>query len=188
MTGWEAWRSTWAAGEGPLPDVRSRAEREARHHRRSSVTVVLLLVVAALGSIPAFEAPEGVVHLIGWMILAFCVASGIGFAIIHRGIGPPHLATPREALTFLERRLGAELRAAQLTRWVYLAMVLVGGVLTQLLYVEHGSPLPVRLMTLACFVFGLALTFTAPIWFRPIARRRQTEIDRWRGWLEEQNL
>ncbi|HEY1905876.1 MAG TPA: hypothetical protein VGG91_07535 [Myxococcaceae bacterium] len=188
MTSWETWQSTWAGAEGPLPDVRSRVEREARHHRRSRVSVVLLLLVASLGAIPAFEAPEAVVHLIGWVILAFCAGIGIGFAVIQRRVGPLKLATPREALAFLEQRLGAELRVAHLTRWVYLAMILLGGVLTQLLYVEHGSPLSVRLMTLGCFVFGLALTFTAPVWFGRIARRRQTEIDRWRGWLEEQNL
>jgi hypothetical protein len=188
MTGWETWQSTWAGAEGPLPDVRARVDREARHFRRSRVSVVLLLLVASLGAIPAFEAPEDVVHLIGWVILAFCAAIGIGFAVIQRRVGPLQLATPREALAFLERRLGTELRVAHLTRWVYLAMVLLGGILTQLLYVEHGSPLSVRLMTLGCFLFGLALTFTAPIWFGRIARRRQTEIDRWRGWLEEQNL
>jgi hypothetical protein len=43
-------------------------------------------------------------------------------------------------------------------------------------------------MTLGCFLFGLALTFTAPAWFGRNARRRRTEIDAWRGWLEEQNL
>jgi hypothetical protein len=188
MTGWDAWQSAWAEGEGPLPDVRSRAEREARHHRRSRVSVAVLLVVAALGAIPAFQAPEGLVHLIGWMILAFCAASGIGFLVIHRGVGLAQLATPREALSFIERRLGAEMRAAHLTRWVYLGMFLVFGVLTQLLYIEHGSPLPVRFMTLGCCLLGLAFAFAAPIWVGRIARRRQSEIDRWRGWLEEQNL
>ena len=188
MTGWEAWQSTWAGATGPLPDVRARVDQEARHHRRSRVSVVLLLVVASLGAIPAFEAPEEVVHLIGWAILAFCAAIGIGFVVIQRGVGPLQLATPREALGFLERRLGAEIRVAQLTRWVYLALFLVGATLTQLLYVQHGSPRSVRLMTLGCFLFGLALTVTAPAWFGRIARRRQMEIDAWRGWLEEQNL
>jgi hypothetical protein len=64
----------------------------------------------------------------------------------------------------------------------------VGGTLTQLLYVQHGSPMLVRVLTLACFVFGFAITFTAPMWFGRIARSRQSEIDRWRGWLDEQNL
>jgi hypothetical protein len=43
-------------------------------------------------------------------------------------------------------------------------------------------------MTLACFLFGIALTFTAPWWFERIARRRQAEIDQWRRWMDEQSL
>jgi hypothetical protein len=71
---------------------------------------------------------------------------------------------------------------------VYLALCLLGGVARQVLYVEHGSPLPVRMMTLTCFLFGIALAFTAPWWFGRIARRRQAEIDGWRRWMDEQNL
>ena len=47
-----------------------------------------------------------------------------------------------------------------------------GGIATQVLYVEHASPLPVRVMTLTCFLFGMALSFTAPWWLGRIARRR----------------
>ena len=188
MTAWEALQSTWAGVAGSLPYVRARAEREVRRHRRSTVSVAVLLGAAALCTIPAFDAPEGVVHLIGWAMLGFCAAMGIGFVVIQRGIGSPELNGPRQAVEFLDRRLAGERRVAHLSRWVYLALCIVGTVLTQLLYVEHGSPLSVRLMTLACFIFGLAITFTAPIWFGGIARRRQSEIDRWRGWLDEQNL
>jgi hypothetical protein len=67
-------------------------------------------------------------------------------------------------------------------------LCLLGGIATQVLYVEHGSPVPVRLMTLACFVFGVALTFTAPWWFGRFARRHRAELERWRQWLEEQSL
>jgi len=188
MSGWDSWQSTWAGASGPLPDVRARAEREARRHRRTNVTVLLLLGAASLAAVPAFGAPEGPVHVIGWGILAFCVAMGVGFAVIQRGVGSWRIASPRDALGFLERRLGAELRVAHLSRWVYLGICLIGGVATQVLYVQHGSPLPVRLMTLACFLFGIALTFTAPWWFGRIARRRQAEIDRWRRWMDEQSL
>ena len=175
MTGWEAWQSTWAGGSGPLPDVRARAEQEARRHRRTNVSVVLLLAGASLCAIPAFAAPEVVVHLIGWVILGFCAAMGIGFLVIQRAVGSPEVSGPRDAIGFIERRLDGERRVAHLSRWVYLAMCLVGGILTQLLYVQHGSPAAVRLMTLACFLFGLAVTFTAPRWFGRIARRRQSE-------------
>jgi len=188
MTGWEALQSTWAGGSGVLPDVRARAEHEARRHRRSGVSVFALLAGASLCTLPAFAAPEGVVHLIGWAMLGFLAAMGVGFVVIQRGVGSPDVKGPREAIAFLERRLAGERRVAHLSRWVYLALCIVGTVLTQLLYVEHGSPLSVRLMTLACFVFGLTVTFTAPMWFGRIARRRQSEIDRWRGWVEEQNL
>ncbi len=66
----------------------------------------------------------------------------------------------------------ATLRVAHLAPRVYLALCLVGGIATQVLYVEHASPLPVRVMTLTCFLFGMALSFTAPWWLGRIARRR----------------
>jgi len=188
MTAWDALQSSWTGGAGVLPDVRARAAQEVRRHRRSSVSVAVLLAAAALCAIPAFDAPEDVVHLIGWTMLGFCAAMGIGFVVIRRGIGSLELSGPRQAVEFLQRRLEGERRVAHLSRWVYLALCLVGATLTQLLYVEHGSPMLVRILTLACFIFGLAITFTAPMWFGRIARRRQSEIDRWRGWLEEQNL
>ncbi|HVP60867.1 MAG TPA: hypothetical protein VMT11_09930 [Myxococcaceae bacterium] len=188
MTGWDSWQSTWAGASGPLPDVRTRAHREASRHRRTRITVLLLAAIASLGAVPAFAAPEGVVHAIGWAILAFGAAMGIGFLLIQRGVGSWRFASPREALGFLERRLAAELRMARLVRWVYLGMCLFGGIATQVLYAEHGSPLPVRLMTLGCFLFGVALAFFAPWWFGRIARRRRAEFDGWRRWMDEQNL
>lgn len=188
MTGWDSWQSTWAGASGPLPDVRARAELEVRRHRRTNVTVFVLLAVASLGAVPAFDAPEGVVHAIGWGMLVFCAAMGIGFVVTQCGVGSPRLASPRDALGFLERRLGAELRVAHLARWVYLAACVLGGIATQKLYVEHGSPLLVRLMTLGCFLFGVALTFSAPWWFGRIASRRKDELDRWRRWMDEQSL
>lgn len=188
MTGWESWQSTWAGASGPLPDIHARAAREARRHRRTNVSVFLLLAAASLAAIPAFTAPESVVHLIGWGILGFCTAMLVGFLVIQRGVGSSRVASPREAIDFLERRLQGELRVAHLARWVYLALCLFGSIATQVLYVEHGSPLPVRVMTLACFLFGVALTFTAPWWFGRIAQRRQGELDRWRQWLEQQSL
>jgi len=188
MTGWESWQAAWAGASGPLPDVQARAGHEARRHRRANLSVFLLLAVAAVGSIPAFTAPEDVVHWIGWGILGFCVAMGAGFVVIQRDVGPSRAAGPRQALEFLERRLRAELRVAHLARWVYLALGILGGVATQLLYVEHGSPLDVRLMTLGCYLFGVGLAFSAPWWFGRIARRRQAELDAWRRWMDEQSL
>ncbi|HUM11095.1 MAG TPA: hypothetical protein VLT82_09130 [Myxococcaceae bacterium] len=188
MTGWDSWQSTWAGASGPLPDVRARAQREASRHRRTQVTVLLLAAIASLGAVPAFAAPEGAVHAIGWAILAFGAAMGIGFLVIQRGVGSWRFAGPREALGFLERRLGAELRMARLVRWVYLGMCLFGGIATQVLYIEHASPLSVRLMTLGCFLFGVTLAFFVPWWFGRIARRRQAELDRWRSWIDEQGL
>jgi hypothetical protein len=43
-------------------------------------------------------------------------------------------------------------------------------------------------MTLACYGFGFALTFSAPWWFGRIARQRQAELDTWRQWMDEQRL
>lgn len=188
MTGWDSWQSTWAGASGPLPDVRARAQREASRHRRTNVTVLLLAAAASLGAVPAFAAPEAVVHTIGWGILGFCAAMGIGFLLIQRGVGSWRFASPREALGFLERRLRAEARLAQLTRWVYLGFCLFGCIATQALYAEHGSPLSVRLMTLGCFFLGIALAVAAPWWFGRIVRRRRTELDQWRRWMDEQSL
>ncbi len=188
MSTWEVLESEWAARSGPLPEVRTRAEGEARRHRRARVSVTVLLAGASLAAIPAFTAPEPVVHLIGWGIVGFCLAMGIGFAAVQRAAGPADVAGPREALGFLERRLEAERRSASLVRWIYLVVCTLGIVATHLLYEQHGSPLPVRLMTLACFLFGLCLSFSAPWWFRRIARRRETEIQALRRWLEAQQL
>src|SRR5436305_673705 len=82
------WQATWTGASGPLPDVRATTEREARRHRRASVTVFLLAAAGTLGAISAFSAPEGVVHAIGWGIVAFCTALGAGFLLIQRGAGP----------------------------------------------------------------------------------------------------
>jgi hypothetical protein len=188
MSGWESWQATWAGASGPLPDVRARAEREAWRHRRTWVSVLLLVAAGALGAQQAFAAPEEVVHLIGWGILAFCSAMAIGFLAVGRRVGFWRIGSPRDAVGFLERRLGAEVRAAHLARWLYLGACVLGAIATHLLYQEHGSPLPVRVMTLGCFGFGLALTFSAPWWFGRIARRRRAELDVWRRWLDEQNL
>jgi len=188
MTGWESWQSAWAGASGPLPDVGARASTEARRHRRSRISVFVLLAAACLAAVPAFSAPEEIVHLIGWGILGFCAAMGIGYLLTHRDVALPDADGPRKALDFLERRLVAEQRVAHLTRWVFLATCVLGAVATHLLYEEHGSGLPVRVMTLACFVFGFALTFSAPWWFGRIARRRRAELDAWRRWMDEQSL
>jgi hypothetical protein len=188
MTGWDAWQSEWAGAAGPLPEVRARTEVEARRHRRARVTVLVLLGVTSLGAVPAFAAPERPVHLIGWGILAFCLALGTGFLLTHRAVGTTGAAAPREALGFLQRRLDSERRAARLTRWVWVLLCVLGIVAMHLLYEEHGSPLPVRLMTLGCYVFGLALCFAASWWFGRIAGRRQAELDAWRSWLDAQGL
>jgi len=188
MSAWESWQAAWAGAAGPLPDVRSRAESEVRRHRRTRVTVWVLLAGACFASIPAFTAPENVVHLIGWSILGFCAAMGIGYVLTHQGVGSSAVDGPRDALGFLERRLAAEQRVAHLARWVYLVLCIFGAIATHLLYEEHGSPLPVRLMTLGCYVFGFALTLSAPWWFGRIARRRQAELDAWRQWMDEQSL
>src|SRR5262249_9808676 len=131
MSAWESWQAAWAGASGPLPDVRSRAQTEVRRHRRSRITVWMLLAGACFGSIPAFTAPESTVHLIGWSILAFCAAMGIGYVLTHRDVALPGADGPRQALEFLERRLVAEQRVAHLARWVYLALCVFGAILTQ---------------------------------------------------------
>jgi hypothetical protein len=185
---WDSWQSTWASGSGPLPDVRARAEQEARRHRRTNVTVFLLAGIAALGAVPAFGAGEDIVHVIGWAVLAFSVAMILGFMAIQRGIGRPRVDNPREALGFLERRLRAELQVAHLARWVYVGVCLVGGISTQVLYARSGSPASTRVMTLGWYLVLFALTFSAPWWVARTARRREAEFDRWRHWMDEQNL
>ena len=185
---WDSWQSTWVGGSGPLPDVRARARQEARRHRRTNVTVFLLVGLAALGAVPAFATHEDIVHVIGWGILAFCVAMSLGFVAIQRGIGRPRVDNPREALAFLERRLRAERRVAHLARWVYVGVCLVGGISTQVLYAQSGSPVITRVLTLGWYVVLFVLTFSAPWWVARTARRREAEINRWREWMDEQNL
>ena len=188
MTGWDTWQSTFAGASGPLPDVHARTAREAHRHRRTNVSVALLLGAASLAAIPAFAAPEEPVHVIGWGILGFCAAMGIGAVWLHRQVGARDVGGPREALGFLERRLRSERRAAHLARWVYLPVSVLGAVATQVLYVQHGSPMLVRVLTLACFLFGAAFSASAPWWFERTARRRATELDGWRRWIESQGL
>jgi len=188
MTAWESWQSAWVGASGPLPDIGTRAHIEARRHRRARVTVWVLLAGACLAAVPAFGAPEEVVHLIGWGIFGFCAAMGIGFVLTHRDVRLAGADGPRQALDFLEQRLVAERRVAHLTRWVFLTACVLGAIATHVLYEEHGSGLPVRVMTLGCFVFGFALTFSAPWWFERTARRRQSELEVWRRWMDEQAL
>ena len=185
---WSSWQSTWSGASGPLPEVRERAQQEARRHRRTNVTVFLLAGVAALGAVPAFADREGIVHVIGWGILAFSAAMCIGFVAIQRGIGRPRTDNPREAVAFLERRLRAEVRVAHLARWVYVGVCLVGGISTQILYVQQRDPPAVRIATLGCYLLGFAFSFSAPWWVGRVTRRQQAEIDGWRRWMDEQNL
>ena len=96
------------------------------------------------------------VHVIGFGDPRVLRGDGHRLRVIQRGLGVPERARPARGAPLPGAPTRSERRVAHLSRWVYLAICLVGGILTQLLYVEHGSPASVRLMTLACFLFGLA--------------------------------
>src|SRR5205823_3362467 len=82
---WNSWQSTWTGAAGPLPDVRARARKEVRLHRLANVAFFLLVAIALACLVPVFADRSSAVHMIGWIIIAFCAAMSIGYLAIQRG-------------------------------------------------------------------------------------------------------
>jgi hypothetical protein len=185
---WDAWQSSWNGATGPLPDVRARARKEVRLHRLANVAFFLLIAIALAACVPVFADKSSAVHTIGWVIIAFCAAMSIGYVAIQRGIRPESAGNPRDALAFLERRLRVERLSAHLVRWVYAGLCVAFVFVFPRIVAGH----PERDLEIAITFPGMfvvfVLTFSAP-WL--VARRNrphQEEIDRWRRWMDEQQL
>jgi threonine/homoserine/homoserine lactone efflux protein len=185
---WDAWQSSWSGATGPLPDVRARARKEVRLHRLANVAFFLLVAIGLAACIPAFADASSAVHAVGWIIIAFCGAMSIGYVAIQRNIRPGSAGNPRDALAFLERRLRVERLAAQLVRWVYAALcVAFVFVFPRVVAGHRERELEIAITFPGMFVL-LIVTFSAPWWVARRNRRHQEEIDRWRRWMDEQQL
>ncbi len=186
---WELWQSTWAGASGPLPDVRARARREARRHWLANAAFFALSALTLAVALPEMaKAPEPEVKWIGWLVIAFFAAMSIGYLLIQRGIAVSRTGTPRDALAFLERRLRVERLTAHLVRWVYAALCLAFLFIFPRLIAHHEKPWLEKAITYPWMLLALIATFTAPWWVARRNRKHQEEIDRWRRWMDEQQL
>lgn len=179
---WDGWESSWRDADGALPDVRREAQRRARRDRRANVVYFSLMAgggVAVTASVLAgHDRPAGLV-LLGWGAL-LCA----WLAWTQRARRAPSLAAPRDALAFLERRVQVERRAAHVVRWMYVAL-LVAVPLTGTL---SDAPVTVQAFAIAVLLLMFALAFGAPWWIRGALRAQEAEIERWRRWLEDEQL
>ena len=185
---WDSWQANWTGATGPLPDVRDRAQKEIRTHRLANVAFFLLVAVALAALVPIFADPSGAVHLVGWMIAAFCAAMTIGYLAIQRGIRSRSAGNPPDALAFLERRLRVERLVAHLVRWAYAGLCAVFVLVFPRVVAGHSAPRLEMAISFSAMLVTLVVTFSAPWWVARRNRRHQEEIDRWRGWMDEQGL
>ena len=186
---WNSWQSSWTGATGPLPDVRARAQREALLHNVANAAFFAMIAFTLVVALPVIAAaPQPGVHLIGWVIIAFFGTTAIGYLAIQRGIAVNRSGNPRDALAFLERRLRVEHLVAHLVRWVYAGLCLVFVFVFPRVVAGHSAPgLEMAISFPAMFV-ALVVTFSAPWWVARKNRRHQEEIDRWRQWMDEQQL
>lgn len=94
-------------------------------------------------------------------------------------------ASPREALSFLERRVRVERQGARIFRWAYAAGILLVAIHFRDLF---GDEWTVKLVARSILFVIFALTFSAPWWIRRFTDRQEAEIGRWRRWMDEQQL
>jgi hypothetical protein len=185
---WDSWQSSWTGATGPLPDVRARARREVRLHRLANVAFFLLVAIGLAGSIPAFADRSGAVRMIGCTIIAFCGAMSIGYVAIQRGVRLGRAGNPRDALAFLERRLRLEHLVSHLVRWAYAGLCVVFVFVFPRVVAGHSAPGLEMAISFPAMVIALVVTFSAPWWVARKNRRSQEEIDRWRRWMDEEQL
>jgi hypothetical protein len=185
---WSSWQSTWSGATGPLPDVRARAQREVRLHRLANVAFFLLVAIALFASASTFTDPSRAVRTIGWTVMAFIAAMSIGYLSIQRGIGLRRTGSPRDALGFLERRLRVERLTAHLVRWAYAGLFLVFVFVFPNVVAGHSAPRLEMAISFSFMVVFFVLTFSAPCWVARRNQRHQEEIDRWRRWMDDENV
>jgi hypothetical protein len=186
---WNSWQSSWTGATGPLPDVRARARKEVRVHRFANLTFFGLVVCTLALALPRMTAaPEPEVRWIGALVVTFFAAMSIGYLLIQRGIALGKTGNPREALAFLERRLRVERLTAHLVRWVYAGLCIAFLFIFPQLVAHHEKPWLEKAITYPWMALVFVVTFTAPWWVARRNRKHQEEIDRWRGWMDEQQL
>lgn len=185
---WDSWQSSWKGAAGPLPDVRSRARREARLHRLANAGFFVLVAIALSALFPVYRDRSAAVHAVGWIILAFFGAMSIGYLAIQRGIGAHRLGNPRDALAFLERRLRVERLTAHLVRWAYTGLFIAFVLVFPAIVEKHEAPRLEMAISYSFMLVVFAVTFSAPWWVERRNRRHRDEIDRWRRWMDEQQL
>ncbi len=185
---WDAWQSSWRGATGPLPDVRARARKEARSQRLAGAAFFILVAATLPAAIPAFRDPSPAVHAIGWTILAFFAAMSLGYLWVRRGIGASRAGNPRQAIAFLERRLRFERAFAHLVRWCYAGLFLAFVIVFPRVVERHEAPRLELAVSFAWMLAVLAVTFSAPWWVARRNRSHHEEIDRWRRWIDEQQL
>jgi hypothetical protein len=154
----------------------------------ANVGFFLLVAGGLAATIPAFTAPEPVVHAVGWIVIGFCAAMSIGYVSIQRGLGLRAIGNPRDAVAFLERRLLVERRTAQLVRWVYFGLFVVFVFVFPRVVAGHTAPRLEVAIGFSGMIIAFAITFSAPWWVARRSRRYQEEIGRWRRWMDEQHL
>jgi hypothetical protein len=186
---WNSWQSSWTGATGPLPDVRARARKEVRVHRFANLTFFGLVACTLALALPRMTAaPEPEVRWIGALVVTFFAAMSIGYLLIQRGIALGKTGNPREALAFLERRLRVERLTAHLVRWVYAGLCIAFLFIFPQLVAHHEKPWLEKAITYPWMALVFVVTFTAPWWVARRNRKHQEEIDRWRGWMDEQQL
>lgn len=185
---WKAWQSSWASTTGPLPGIRARAQREVLLHRLANAAFLLLVALGLAGAAVAFAAPEGAVHAIGWTIVGFCTAMSAGHVWLQRGVRLRSIGNPRDAVTFLERRLHVERLTAHLVRWCYVGLCIAFVSVFPKVVTGHSAPGLELAISFPMMFVALVVTFSAPWWVARRNRRHQEEIDRWRRWMDEQHI
>ena len=177
---WEVWRSRWTGAEGPLPDLRARAAQQAWRHRRANVIFFALFAAGAAVNLGYQDDLVMRWFLIGWGLL-LC----LGLVWLQRGSRLEESGTPREAVAYLERRIRIEKNLGQVFRWTYAAGLLFVGIHFRDLF---GDDWAVKLVA-RCLLFAVfVVTFAAPWWMRRFTDRQQLEVDRFRRWLDQQQL
>jgi hypothetical protein len=181
---WEALRSNWTGAEGPLPDVRARALQQSSRHRRANVVFFALMAGGALVTVWAAVVERADPYTC-WGLILWGAAVSIGIVWIQRGIRLAKTVNPREALSFLERRVRVERQGAQIFRWAYAAGILFVAIHFRDLF---GDEWRVKLVARCILALIFAFTFSAPWWIRRFTDPQQDEIARLRRWMDEQQL
>jgi hypothetical protein len=184
---WQAWQASWQGATGPLPDIHARTRTRQRWHRVANLAFFAMMAAGLAGFGRLILLGPGLEDRVaGWVAVVFCVTLSIGFVWVQRGLDLRRTGNPRDAVAFLERRVRAEKRGAQLGRVCYVALAFAMGIQVQWMLAE--APWAARAFALACCATVLAFALAMPWWVRRRVARQEEEIVRWRKWMDEQQL